>query len=375
MLKIIDRYILRELAIAFPLSITLLISTLLMQQMLRLSRIAAETGISFLVLIRFAPFIIPLFLVMAIPLSMLISSTMTFSRLHTDHEFTAMRSAGISIYRMLLPVILFSFVAFLIALLSSTILQPMANRYIRLQSYEILKSQRNLGLEEGVFNNLFNLLVYVKRLKKNDTLEGVLISDRSTGESRIITAKEGRLLNDPASENLFLRLKDGRIYFEPQDRTSYQIATFSTYYLKIDTTKSIQNIRLFKEVWGMNLGELKKRLEVKKAEGNIRDFRRLMIEFHKKFSLPAVVLVLGILGVPVGIKSRFSRRFAGFILSIFIVLFYYVMDTGLEIIAVEGIINPIAAAWMPLVFFLLLAIFAVVKVSRWGTMRKISRYG
>jgi len=365
MLRIIDRYILRELAIAFILSITLLMSTLLMQQMLRLSRIAAETGVSFLVLIRFAPFIIPLFLVLAIPLSVLLSSTVTFSRFYTDHEITAMRSAGISIYRMLLPVILFSFAAFLISLLSSTILQPMANRYIRLQSYEILKNQRNLGLEEGVFNNLFNLLVYVKRLKKNDTLEGVLISDRSTGESRIITAKEGRLLNDPASENLFLRLKDGRIYFEPQDRTSYQIATFSTYYLKIETTKSIQNIRLFKEVWGMNLGELKKRLEVKKAEGNVRDFRRLMIEFHKKFSLPAVVLVLGILGVPVGIKSRFSSRFTGFILSIFIVLCYYVMDTGLEIIAVEGIINPIVAAWMPLAFFLLLAIFAVVKVSRW----------
>lgn len=365
MLKIIDRYILRELAIAFILSITLLMSTLLMQQMLRLSRIAAETGVSFLVLIRFAPSIIPLFLVLTIPLSMLISSTMTFSRFYTDHEITAIISAGISIYRMLLPVILFSFVAFLIALLSSTILQPMANRYIRLQSYEILKNQRNLGLEEGVFNNLFNLLVYVKRLKKNDTLEGVLISDRSANESRIITAKEGRFLNDPASENLFLRLKDGRIYFEPQDRTNYQIATFSTYYLKIDTAKSIQNIRLFKEVWGMNLGELKKRLEVKKAEGNVRDFRRLMIEFHKKFSLPAVVLVLGILGVPVGIKSRFSSRFTGFILSIFIVLCYYVMDAGLEIMAVEGIINPIVAAWMPLAFFLLLAIFAVMKVSRW----------
>lgn len=365
MTKIIDRYILRELAVTFILSITLLMSVLLMQQMLRLGRIAAETGISFLALIRFAPFIIPLFLVLAIPLSVLLSSTITFSRFYTDHEITAMRSAGISIYRMLLPVILFSFAALLISLLSSTILQPMANRYIQIQSYEVLKNQRNLGLEEGVFNNLFNLLVYVKRLKKNNTLEGVLISEKSSSESKIITAKEGSFLNDPSSEHLFLRLKDGRIYFEPQDKTNYQIATFSTYYLRIETTKPLQNIRLFKEVWGMGLGDIKKKLEIKKAEGNVRDFRRLMIDLHKKFSLPAVVLALGILGVPVGIKSRFSSRFAGFILSIFIVLFYYVMDTGMEILAIEGIINPIAAAWIPLVFFLLVAIVSIIKVSRW----------
>lgn len=365
MTRIIDRYILRELAIAFVLSITLLMSVLLMQQMLRLGRIASETGISFLVLIKFAPFIIPLFLVLAIPLSVLLSSTVTFSRLYTDHEITAMRSAGISIYRMLLPVILFSFAAFLIALISSTILQPMANRYIRVQSYEALKNQRNLGLEEGVFNNLFNLLVYVKRVKKNDTLEGVLISDKSSSESRIITANEGSFLNDPASEHLFLRLKNGRIYFEPQDKSNYQIATFSTYYLRIETTKSIQNIRLFKDVWGMSLGEIRKKLESKKEEGSVRDFRRLMVGLHKKFSLPAAVLVLGILGVPVGIKSRFSSRFAGFVLSIFIVLCYYVLDTGMEILAVEGIINPIAAAWIPLLSFLLLAIVTVMKVSRW----------
>ena len=228
MIKIIDRYILRELMISFILSISLLMSALLTQQMLSLSRISAETGVSFLVLIRFAPFIIPLFLVLAIPLSVLISSTLTFSRLYTDHEITAMRSAGISLYRLLLPVILFSLGAFFLTLFSSTTLQPMANKYIRIQSYEILKSQRNLGLEEGVFNNLFNLLVYVQKLKGPDILEGILISDKSLNEGRIITAKQGRLLSDPSTENLFLRLEEGHIYFKSQDRSTYQIAAFST---------------------------------------------------------------------------------------------------------------------------------------------------
>lgn len=363
-MKIIDRYILRELFIAFLLSISILLSAFFTQQMLMLSRIAADTGVSFLALIRFAPFIIPFFLVLAIPLSVLISSTVTFSRLATDSELTAMRSAGISVYRMLLPVIIFSIAAFLLTLLSSNILQPIAKKYIKLQSYEILKSQKNLGLEEGVFNNLFNLLVYVQKIKGSGILEKVLISERSRNESKIITAQRGSILNDPSTQNLFLKLEDGNIHFESGNRSNYQIATFSTYFIRLETAKSIESIRLVKEVWGMSAEELNKRLEELKGEGKWREFRKLMIEFHKKYSLPAAVLVLGILGVPVGIKSRFSRRFGGFILSIIIVLFYYIVDTGLEIIAVEGIMRPVLAAWATVVISLLIAIYTIVKVSQ-----------
>src|SRR3990172_9367262 len=153
MTKILDRYILRELTIAFILSIAVLLSAFLMQQMIKFSRLSAETGISFFGLVKFAPFIIPLFLVLAIPLSVLISSILTFSRLSTDSEITALRSGGVSVYRMLLPVFIFSVSAFLLALISSSVLQPMAHKYILVQSYNTLKGQQNLGLQEGVFNN------------------------------------------------------------------------------------------------------------------------------------------------------------------------------------------------------------------------------
>lgn len=364
LMKIIDRYIFRELVAAFLLSISLLMSAFLTHQMLRFSRISSETGINFLVLIKLSPFIIPFFLVLAIPLSALIASTLIFSKLSTDHEITALRSAGVSVYRLLLPVSLFLIGAFLLGMFSSTTLQPMANRYLRLQSYETLKGQGNLGLQEGVFNNLFNLLIYVQKLKDGDTLDRVLISDRSSKESKIIIARRGRFLSDPSTENVYLRLENGRIHFGSEDKSSYQIATFSVYYLRLEATKSIERTRLFKEVWGMSLDDLKKRMEEMRIEGQEREYRKLLIEFHKKFSLPAVVLVLGVLGVPLGIKSRFSSRFAGFIVSIVIIFFYYIIDTGFEIVAVEGLINPVWGAWMPVIIFLLLAISATVKVSR-----------
>ena len=363
MTKILDRYILRELAVSFILSVAVLLSAFLMQQVIKFSRISSETGISFLLLVKFSIFIIPLFLVLAIPLSVLISSILTFSRLSTDHEITAMRSGGISVYRMLIPVFIFSITAFLLALISSSVLQPMGHRYIRIQAYETLNEQRNLGLQEGVFNNLFNLLVYVKKITSGDTLNNILISDRSAKDSKIITARQGNILNDPATSNLFLKLQDGHIYFESTDKTKYQMVTFSTYFLRLESVQSIESVRLVKEKWGLSLAELKMKIKEKKEQGREREYRRVLMEYYKKFSLPAAALVLGLLGTPIGIMTRFSSKFAGFILSIVIVFSYYILDTGFEILAVEGFVHPVFAAWATVFISLMLAVVTIVLVT------------
>src|SRR3990170_2060353 len=318
MVKILDRYILRELTISFILSIAVLLSAFLMQQVIKFSRISSETGISFLLLVKLSVFIIPLFLVLAIPLSVLISSS---------------------------------------------VLQPMGHRYIRVQAYETLNEQKNLGLQEGVFNNLFNLLVYVKKITSGDTLNSVLISDRSSKDSKIITARQGNILNDPATSNLFLKLQDGHIYFESDDRSKYQMVSFSTYFLRLESVQSIESVRLIKEKWGLSLTELRMKIKEKKDQGREREYRRLLMEYYKKFSLPAAALVLGLLGSPIGIMTRFSSRFAGFILSIVIVFGYYIFDSGFEILAVEGFIQPALAAWATVFISLILAVVTIVFVS------------
>lgn len=363
-MKIIDRYIIQELFISFSLSLSLLMSAFLTQQMLKLSAISADSGVSFLLLIKIAPLIIPIFLVLAIPFAMLLSSILTFARFSTDRELSAFKSAGISIYRMLPPVIAFSTAAFLLSLISSTILQPIANHEIKQETYEAMKNQQNLGVQKGVFNNLFNLLIYVKDIKDTYNLEGILISDSNPKGSRIITATHGKFLNDPSTESLFLKLEDGRIHYEFSDRLTYQLATFSTYYLKIETNKSIGSLRLFKTSWGMSLEELKNLLDQKKREGKGREYRGILLELQRKFSLPAAVLVLGILGVPIGIRSRFSSRFGGFIISLAVVFFYYILDTASEILTMENIINPGLAAWMPVIILILLTIWTLIRESR-----------
>lgn len=359
MIKTLYHYIFHELFITFLLTISILLSAFFAQQILRLSRLSAETGISLIDLLKLIPFIMPLFSVLAIPLSILLTSILTFSRLSTDLEITAIKSAGISTYRLLTPVIIFSSTIFVIALLSSLMFQPLAGNYIKKEASRIIGGYKGLKLSEGVFNNLFNLLIYTKKVK-DSSLEGLFISERIPSKPQIITARRGHLLKDRAGD-LFLKLEDGSIHFESENRDEYQMATFSTYYLKIDTGKSVENIRLFKEVWGMSPGEVRARLEEEKRAGRVRNYRRLLLEYHKKFSIPVSVLILGVLGVPLGIRTRFSSKLAGFLVSVLIIFAYYVVDTGFEILAVEGGINPVWAAWIPDGLAAILTIYAVRK--------------
>src|SRR3990170_3307028 len=141
------------------------------------------------------------------------------------------------------------------------------------------------------------------------------------------------------------------------------MVTFSTYFLRLESVQSIENVRLIKEKWGLSLTELKKKIKEKKEQGREREYRRLLMEYYKKFSLPAAALVLGLLGSPIGIMTRFSSRFAGFILSIVIVFSYYILDSGFEVLAVEGFIHPVLAAWATVFISLMLAVVTIVFVS------------
>ncbi len=122
-------------------------------------------------------------------------------------------------------------------------------------------------------------------------------------------------------------------------------------------------MRLIKEKWGLSLTELKMKIKEMKDQGRDREYRRLLVEYYKKFSLPAAALVLGLLGSPIGIMTRFSSRFAGFILSIVIVFGYYILDSGFEILAVDGFIHPMVAAWATVLISLLLAVVTIVMVA------------
>ncbi len=87
------------------------------------------------------------------------------------------------------------------------------------------------------------------------------------------------------------------------------------------------------------------------------------VELHKRYAIPFACIVFGLIGVPLGIQPRRSGRSYGFILSIFIILAYYISLTASEILALKKTIPPLLAGWTPNLLFFGLGVYLLVKAA------------
>jgi lipopolysaccharide export system permease protein len=370
-IRIIDQSILRELGLTFALSLAVMTLALFIQQMLRFSDVFLKTGIPFGLFLRFLFYVLPFFLVLTIPIAALLASLLTFSRLSTDREYTAIMSAGISPYRLLRPTLYAGLLLSGIALWISLVIQPWSGTALKKDFYEALKQQRNFGLQEGVFNSLFNRVLYIEKISPPHSLQGLLISDQRSKsktapavEKQVITAESGVIRVDPSTSGVFLELRDGGIHRFSRD--AYQVIQFSSFMIKLgedDPTR--RGAGFIKEQRAMTLPQYRAFLsELREDPSREIHYREVLLEYHRKFSLPASAFIFALLGAPVGVMIRSSSRIAGFGLGILIIVFYYLLYIVSEFMTQSAIVSSAAAAWIPNGVTALLMIWLVWRMAR-----------
>jgi lipopolysaccharide export system permease protein len=162
---------------------------------------------------------------MALPLSILLSSIMTFGNLGENYELVAIKSAGISLQRAMAP--LFILITFLGigAFYFSDYMLPVANLKMGALLYDVREQKAAFLIEEGVFNNSIpGYSIRVEKKENDGSLwKNVVIYDQSngTGNTNVLMAKEGEISKAENDKYLVLRLRDGVRYEEKQGKTGY----------------------------------------------------------------------------------------------------------------------------------------------------------
>ena len=161
--------------------------------------------------------------VMALPLSVLLSSIMTYGSLGENYELVAIKSAGISLRRAMYPMIIVVVILAAAAFVFSEYMLPVAN----LKYYSLLwdaRQQKSAFLiKEGVFNNSFP--GYSIRVEHKDpdgqTLHDIMIYQRNTAENNntVLFAKDGLMYRTPNDQYLVLKLRNGIRYEESPGST------------------------------------------------------------------------------------------------------------------------------------------------------------
>ena len=163
---------------------------------------------------------------MALPLSVLLSSIMTYGSLGENYELVAIKSAGVSLLRAMYPMIIVVTILSITAFIFSDNMLPVANRKYFSLLYDVRQQKSANLLPEGVFSNSFpNVSIRVnKKDPDGQTLHDVMIYTKNQAENNInvLIAKEGRMYRTLDNQFLVLRLKDGVKYDEQPGDKSFE---------------------------------------------------------------------------------------------------------------------------------------------------------
>jgi lipopolysaccharide export system permease protein len=169
---------------------------------------------------------------MALPLSVLLSSIMTYGSLGENYELVAIKSAGISLRRAMYPMLLVITILSISAFVFSDYMLPIANLKYYSLLYDARQQKSANFLPEGVFSNSFT--GYSIRVKRKDpdgqTLHDIMIYQKNIAatNTEVLIAKEGKMYRSPSGEYLVLKLKDGVRYFEQSGKTGFNFREIFT---------------------------------------------------------------------------------------------------------------------------------------------------
>ena len=159
---------------------------------------------------------------LALPLAILMSSLMTFGNLGEHYELIAMKSAGISLQRIMAPVVLLSVLISIGAFFFSNNVMPKANLQMGSLLYDVRQQRPALSIKEGVFYNGIDgySIKVASKGKDGKMLYDIMIYDHTqgTGNNKLITASSGNMVMSDDKHFLILTLFSGFSYEEMQSR-------------------------------------------------------------------------------------------------------------------------------------------------------------
>jgi len=356
--KILDRYIIKEVLSFVALAVAALTIMLIMQTLFELLDMLINKRVAWPYVAKLLIYRLPAYLVVTFPISLLASSELAIARFSTDGEITAMRAGGISLRRIMIP--------FLIASLIVSILSFCINDYIVPEANHISQNIiREIVLKKGppnIMRNVFfrdaeNRYFYINRLDEDKMIMQDIMVYEITREKfpRVITAKRGVWVVDT------WKLENGTIYnYDENGKITYEMNFVNLdIIVKEDLQKFFTNQRTPQE---MSSKELSQQIDILKQAG--ADTKNFEVDYHMKFSIPYSGLIFVLLGVPLGLRVKRGGKATGVIISIVLVLFYYVLLSTTRSMGRGGMMSPVIAAWLPNIVFGVLGIFIMLSAER-----------
>ncbi len=405
-MKILNRYLLKELSTPFITTLFILIFVLLSQFILKnLDRFLGK-GLSIGTVFKFILLNSAWIISLAIPMAVLVTTLMTFGKLSSNNEITAFKASGIKYIDLFKPAIFFSLVIILFLIPYNLWVLPEMNHNVRTLSYKISKNRPDIEFHENLLNHLSDKVIYLgDRINSHKFSDIKIFNNTKINNYSTIMAENGEFIS--LEDGIILDLNHGSIHENTNNEDEYRKTYFENYKLaipfedlgfsndkKLKKQEREMNIsllfeknRYFRErikktklksikhknqldslntiLSSLQINSPREKLNSTKLENSIniltkkqnknnklipmykRELNKYNVEIHKKFSVPFACIIFVLLGMPLGILSRKGNMSVSISISLGVFIIYWCFLIMGEDLADKTIINPTIAMWTP----------------------------
>ena len=345
-MRIIDRYVIREVLLPFCIGLLVFTFMLIIPYLIQYAETFIAKGVPTLVVLQVMATLLPMALGLTIPMSLLLGLLVAFGRLSADREFVAMQSCGVSLLRLMRPVALMSLIAW--AATSYVLIEaiPNANQAYREITYNIVAERAEGEVRPRVFFEDFpDLVIYVREIPTTGGWNEVFMADNRPGKApSVYLAKHGRVLLDRQKRTVEMVLEQGsRHTADPAGK--YEVFSFNQMLISLDPESVFPRAGPAKGAREMSIAELRQRAAELERQGIYPHTE--LFEIQKKFSIPLACLVFGLIGLGLGASNRRDGKLASFVVGIVVIFVYYVLLWLGQSLVRGHIVPPWVAAWLP----------------------------
>ena len=340
-MNILDRYLLREYLKAFFVGLLFFIALVIIVRLLDKDIKKFDDGVAYMTAVKIVLFQAPRRIMEVVPVAAFVAIFFVLGKMIQTSEFTAMKASGISVYRLLTPVLIVTlFICGLFALFYNRVAAPAFHEANLLQNKVKPRYGRNI-----VFKGKNNRIFYSQR---------IVLDDRKIQRFTIYKYDpEGELAHVTFAKSATWtptqwKLTDGYIrHFEKGVEVGYE--AFDTYAIERyeDPARFIGSE---KDTRAMTMKELREQITYKQAAGQIS--RKEQVKLYHLTAYPFAAVVAVMLGAPIAIRFGRSGFFAGLVIAFFLSFVYWALSFAtFQGLSESGKLHPFLASWGPNILY------------------------
>lgn len=358
--KIIDLYIVKEVFLPFLTGMTIVVIFFVSNILFQITDYMIVKKVPVPLVLEYFGYRLPAIIVEAFPIAVLFATMWGMARFSRENEFTALRMGGISLYRLVLPLVILGVLISGVTFFINDRIVPYSNhRSQNILRRSILKETTPDIDDDVFFKGPKGRLFYVKEYneEKNILKKVVIYNEVKEDEyPEVITANTGK-----AEDNMWY-LQDGIIHKFNNNGELYRGVMFDK--MDFEIASKVENF--FGEQYTsseQSRAELKEDIELFRRSG--LPVHRQLVDYHLKLAMPLSALIFILVGTPLSLNTRDSRAFS-IIMTILIVFSYYLILSLSQSFGKNKMLPPLLAAWLPNIMFSSVGILLLVWRETWN---------